>query len=71
MGSLGHDSSKVKQDGEGRQCSRRGLFKGTAAFLAGGGLGTLASCSPSPVPDAPPLPWQWTELDPLEAGRRA
>ncbi len=75
MGSLGHDSSKEKQEDEGRACSRRGLLKGSAAFVVGGGvgaaIGTLASRSPTPVPGAPPLPWKWGEIDPLEAGRRA
>jgi hypothetical protein len=75
MGSLGHDSSKEKQEDEARACSRRGLLKGSAAFVVGGGVGaavgTLASRSPTPVPGAPPLPWKWGEIDPLEAGRRA
>ena len=75
MGSLGHDSSKEKQEDEGRACSRRGLLKGSAAFVVGGGVGAavgrLASRSPTPVPGAPPLPWKWGEIDPLEAGRRA
>ena len=75
MGSLGHDSSKEKQGDEGRAVSRRGLLKGSAAFVVGGGVGaavgTLASRSPAAVPDAPPLPWKWGEIDPLEAGRRA
>lgn len=62
MSSLGHDSSKDKQADEGRGCSRRGLLKGSAAFVVGGSVGaavgTLAGCSPAPAPDAPPLPWE-------------
>ena len=54
MGSFDHDSSKEKQEDEGRACSRRGLLKGSAAFVVGGvvgaAAGTLASCSPAPAP---------------------
>jgi len=33
---------------------------------------TNAVCAPEPkVAPAPPLPWKWTKLDPMEAGRRA
>ena len=75
MDPLGHDFSREEQGGEGRGCSRRGLLKGSAAFVLGGGAGVgvsnLSACSPPPVPGAPPLPWKWVELDPLEAGRRA
>ena len=75
MDLLGHDSSKEKQEDGGRALSRRGLLKGFAGFVVGGGVGAavgaLASCTPTPEGDAPPLPWKWGEIDPLEAGRRA
>ena len=61
--------------------SRRSMLKESAIFLAGGIAGGIATaCSttaPSTpaqaatAPDAPPLPWKWVKIDPLEAGRRA
>jgi len=53
--------------------SRRTLLTGSTALLAGGGIGSaitaLAAAPETPV-SAPPLPWKWVRLDPLEAGRR-
>ena len=53
--------------------SRRTLLAGSAALLASGGVGSgitaLAAAPETPV-SAPPLPWKWVKLDPLEAGRR-
>jgi hypothetical protein len=43
-------------------------------LLAGGIVGRISSAvgAPKPAADkAPPLPWKWAKLDPLEAGRRA
>jgi hypothetical protein len=75
MGSRGHDSSKKKQQDKGRAYSRRGLLAASAAFVVGGGVGAAVGAHAfpvtAPVPDAPPLPWKWVELDPLDAGRRA
>jgi hypothetical protein len=54
--------------------SRRGIIKGSAALLAGGIAGRISNSYAAPGPPAapaPPLPWKWTKLDPLEAGRRA
>ena len=54
--------------------SRRGILTGSAALLAGGILGRISTAvgAPKPTADkAPPLPWKWGKLDPLEAGRRA
>ena len=54
--------------------SRRNVITGSAVLLAGGILGRMRSAlgAPKPAADkAPPLPWQWVKLDPLEAGRRA
>ena len=61
-----------------RAMSRRNVLTGCAALLAGGGIGSgltaFAGSTPAvPVAQAgaPPLPWKWVTLDPLEAGRRA
>ena len=42
-------------------------------FLAGGitGCASLQSTETQPKNEAPPLPWPWAKLDPMEAGRRA
>ncbi len=77
MDSLDYDSSKEKQEDPDRACSRRELLKRTATLVVGGCAGAavapLTSCSakPAPAAAAPPLPWEWTEIDPLEAGRGA
>ena len=55
-------------------CSRRRILKGSAMLLAGGVVGRISNAvgAPKPTADkAPPLPWKWGKLDPLEAGRRA
>jgi hypothetical protein len=54
--------------------SRRNILKGSAAFLLGGLAGRISNAVAAPEPacaPAPPLPWKWTNLDPMEAGRRA
>jgi len=59
---------------ETRLCSRRSILTGSAAVLMGGVLGRISNAfgAPKPAADkAPPLPWKWVKLDPLEAGRRA
>ena len=59
---------------ETEACSRRNLLKGTAALLVGGIVGRISSAYAAPAPEhapAPPLPWKWRKLDPMEAGRRA
>ncbi|HXX81437.1 MAG TPA: hypothetical protein VEI46_07800 [Thermodesulfovibrionales bacterium] len=59
---------------EGMLCSRRSILMGSAMLLAGGILGRVRNVfgEPNPAIDkAPPLPWKWVKLDPLEAGRRA
>jgi hypothetical protein len=56
--------------------SRRSIVKGSAIFLlgvAGGRISnahTASAASPTGE-NAPPLPWPWVKLDPMEAGRRA
>jgi hypothetical protein len=54
--------------------SRRSILKGSAALLAGGIAGRMSNAYAAPTPTfapAPPLPWKWTKLDPMEAGTRA
>ena len=56
--------------------SRRSMLKGSAIFLVGGTVGCLSNkySGPTAAPtacNAPPLPWPWVKLDPMEAGRRA
>jgi hypothetical protein len=66
--------------GEGNEgtISRRSVLSRSAVLLAagsvGGGLTALASSAfaKTKAPAAaPPLPWKWVKLEPLEAGRRA
>jgi hypothetical protein len=55
-------------------CSRRSLLTGSALLLTGGIAGRISNAVAAPAPPAAtasPLPWKWTKLDPLEAGRRA
>ncbi|MGE5894901.1 MAG: hypothetical protein ACM34I_12665 [bacterium] len=55
-------------------CSRRSLLTGSAMLLMGGIVGRISNAfgaSQPAVATAPPLPWKWAKLDPLEAGRRA
>jgi hypothetical protein len=54
--------------------SRRSILTGSAALLLGGIAGRLSNAYAEPAPQyapAPPLPWAWTNLDPMEAGTRA
>ena len=55
---------------------RRDVLVASAALLAGGVSGSAATAASQaansePSFEAIPLPWPWTTLDPLEAGRRA
>jgi hypothetical protein len=55
-------------------CSRRSVLAGSALLLTGGIAGRVSNALAAPAPPAalaPPLPWKWAKLDPLEAGRRA
>ncbi len=63
-----------KLDEEPGLCSRRSILTGSAVLLAGGLVGRVSNAfgAEKPAVDkAPPLPWKWVKLDPLEAGRRA
>jgi hypothetical protein len=54
--------------------SRRNFLAGAGAFVAGGVLGHGTSRASSPPPtagSAPPLPWKWVKIDPMEAGSLA
>jgi len=54
--------------------SRRSILLGSAVLLAGGIAGRISNAAAAPEPKfapAPPLPWKWPKLDPMEAGRRA
>ena len=68
-------SEDRKEEGKGpADCSRRSILLGSAAFLVGGLAGRIGSAYAAPEPacaPAPPLPWKWPKLDPLEAGTRA
>jgi hypothetical protein len=64
------DSKKEKSS----LLSRRNFITRAGIFLAGviAGHGTSFASTPAPtVAEAPPIPWKWVKLDPLEAGRRA
>lgn len=55
---------------------RRDVLAASAALLAGGAAGSIATALGQTAKsessfDATPLPWPWTTLDPMEAGRRA
>lgn len=51
---------------------RRTILKGSALFLLGGAAARVVDARAAEVAatGAPPLPWKWVKLDPLEAGRR-
>jgi hypothetical protein len=54
--------------------SRRKFLEGSGIFMAGGVLGCSTSLASAPAPTAgtaPPLPWKWVKLDPMEAGSLA
>ena len=64
---------KAKRE-ENAACSRRSILTGSAALLLGGIAGRLSNAYAAPEPacaPAPPLPWPWIPLDPMEAGTRA
>ena len=55
-------------------CTRRNMLARTALFTLGGVVGCatgIAAQEQTVVAEAPPLPWKWVPLDPLETGRRA
>jgi hypothetical protein len=63
-----------KQKEESRLYTRRSILRGSAMLLVGGIAGRNSNAYGAPMTaaaTAPPLPWKWVKLDPLEAGRRA
>lgn len=57
---------------EAGRLSRRRVLAGSAMLLVGGAAGRAAAAVTGDAAlVAPPLPWKWTPIDPLEAGRRA
>jgi hypothetical protein len=65
-------SSKKKE--KSSLLSRRNFITKAGVFLAGGVAGHSTGFASTPAETgtiAPPLPWKWVKLDPLEAGRRA
>lgn len=59
---------------EEKGLSRRKFMEGAGILVAGGILGygtSLASVPPPTAGTAPPLPWKWVKLDPMEAGSLA
>jgi hypothetical protein len=57
-----------------KSLSRRNFLGGAGIFMAGGVLGCSTSFASTPTPEAgtaPPLPWNWVKLDPMEAGSLA
>ena len=68
------EESRVKTREDAFVRSRRGILKASAALLVGGIAGRLSNAYAAPEPTcapAPPLPWPWIALDPMEAGTRA
>ena len=73
MKELNEEPREEAAEGEG-DCSRRSIILGSAALLAGGIAGRISKAYAVPEPTyapAPPLPWKWPMLDPMEAGTRA
>jgi len=63
-----------KQKEESGLYTRRSILKGSALLLGAGIASRITNAYSAPTPvatTAPPLPWKWVKLDPLEAGRRA
>lgn len=63
-----------KKKGETVNGSRRSMLLASAALLVGGITGRMTGAKASSASEsdpAPPLPWKWTPLDPMEAGTLA
>jgi len=73
---MNQEGIKMREKTEAvESCSRRNIIKGAATLLVGsiaGGVGyAYAGTAQKATQPAPPLPWEWPKLDPLEAGTRA
>jgi hypothetical protein len=65
-----------KTNENGSPLPRRTFLSGAGVLLVGGVLGRSPVLAASPVPPptagtAPPLPWRWPVIDPMEAGTSA
>jgi len=70
-----HDhESKGELSGSASNPARRNLLVGSGALLVGGLSGRATApqaATHDAVPQAaPPLPWPWARIDPMEAGTR-
>ena len=54
-----------------KRTSRRSVLFGSGSLLVGGIAGRASVAEAAPQQAAPPLPWPWVKLDPMEAGTRA
>lgn len=68
---------EVNEDRPVENLSRRGFLNtagiaavGGLVVAAGGSLLTNNEAKAETAPPAPPLPWKYTKLDPMEAGKR-
>ena len=69
--------TEAEQKGKAEKITRRN-FLNTAGVAAAGGLVVAAGsglfaeseAKAAKAPTAPPLPWKYSKLDPMEAGRR-
>jgi hypothetical protein len=53
--------------------ARRSILLGSGALLVGGIAGRMSKAEAAAEPNtagAPPLPWKWGRIDPMEAGTR-
>ena len=67
----------ISQNDRAGHLSRRDFLNGAGiaaagglVVAAGGGLTASPNAKASEMPEAPPLPWKYTKLDSLEAGKR-
>ena len=70
MTQLDDQSEKGSKVGNERT-SRRSVLFGSGSLLVGGIAGRVSVAEAAPQQSAPPLPWAWPGLDPMEAGTRA
>lgn len=65
------DQSASDTHQQDKRTSRRSLLLGSGSLLVGGMAGRATVAEAAPQQAAPPLPWPWVKLDPMEAGTRA
>ena len=65
------NANDLKQGDKAENPARRNMLVGSGALLVGGVAGRASAQEPRPAEaSAPPLPWPWTKIDPMEAGSR-